>query len=156
LEEKLSKMLLSNNNISQVFLVKIISQTESTTIILALCCSYLYDELNNSYQIIGCYELDCNKIVNFNYSDKIQVWNDKKYCFQVGIDLGWDIKNTKAIVVGSNSWDEGPDCELCNNHCVARYMCYRHEEPMERCHWKETPLQVIVNVEEKTVGWIYL
>jgi hypothetical protein len=35
LEEKLSKNLLSNNNISEASLVKIISQTELTTTILA-------------------------------------------------------------------------------------------------------------------------
>jgi hypothetical protein len=96
LEEKLSKCLLSNNiNISEASLVKIISQTESTTTILAPCSSYLYNELNNSYQIIGPYELDCSEIVNFNYTDKIQVWHNDKCCFQVPIDSGWDIKYTK-------------------------------------------------------------
>jgi hypothetical protein len=152
LEEKISKRLLSNNiNLSEASLVKIISQTESTTIILTPCSSYLYDELNNSYQIIGPYELDCCEIVDFNYTDKIQVWHNDESYFQVGIDSGWDIKNTKEIVVGGDTWDEGPDCGLCNNHCAARYRCYRHEEPMERCHWKEVPLQVVVNGEERTV-----
>jgi hypothetical protein len=99
LEEKLSKRLLSNNiNLSEASLVKIISQTESTTI-LAPRSSYLYDELNNSYQIIGPYELDCSEIVYFKYTDKIQVWHNDMCCFQVGIDSGWNIKNTKEIVV---------------------------------------------------------
>jgi hypothetical protein len=62
-----------------------------------------------------------------------------------------NIKDTKELVIGGDTWDEGPDCGPCNNHCAARYRCYRHEEPMERCHWKETPLQVIVNGEERTV-----
>jgi hypothetical protein len=74
LEEKLLKRLLSNNiNISEASLVKIISQTKSTTTILAPCSSYLHDELNSSYQIIGPYELDCSKIVYFKYTDKILV-----------------------------------------------------------------------------------
>jgi hypothetical protein len=104
LEEKLSKRLLSNNiNISEASLVKIISQTKSTTTILAPCSSYLYDELNNSYQIIGPYEMDCSEIVNFNYTDKIQVWHNDKCCFQVGIDSGWDIKDTKDMVVGGDT-----------------------------------------------------
>jgi hypothetical protein len=54
-------------------------------------------------------------------------------------------------VIGGDTWDEGLDCGPCNNHCAARYRCYRHEEAMERCHWKKTPLQVIVNGEERTV-----
>jgi hypothetical protein len=54
-------------------------------------------------------------------------------------------------VVDGDTWDKNLDCGLCNNHCAARYRCYRHEEPMERCNWKETPLQVIVNGEEKTI-----
>jgi hypothetical protein len=145
LEEKLSKKILSNNNFSEAFLVKRISQPESTTTILAPCSSYLYHELNNSYQIICPYELDCSEIVNFNYTDKIQVWHNDKCCFQVGIDSGWDIKDTTEIVIGGDTWNEGPDCGPCNNHCAARYRCYRHEELMERCHWKETPLQVVVN-----------
>jgi hypothetical protein len=95
--------------------------------------------------------LDCSEIVNFNYTDKIQVWHNDKCCFQVPIDLGWDIKDTKELVIGDDTWDEGPDCGLCNNGCAARYRCYIHEEPIERCHWKETPLQMIVNGEERTV-----
>jgi hypothetical protein len=45
LEVKSSKRLLSNNNISEASLVKIVSQTKSTTTILAPCNFYLYDEL---------------------------------------------------------------------------------------------------------------
>jgi hypothetical protein len=95
--------------------------------------------------------LDCSEIINFNYTDKIQVWHNDNCCFQVGINSGWDIKNTKAIMVGGNFLDENFDCGLCNNYCAVRYRCYKHEEPMERCYWKETPLQVIVSGEEKTV-----
>jgi hypothetical protein len=82
LEETSSKRLLLNS-LSEASLVKIISQTNTTTI-LAPCSSFIYDELNNSYHLVCPYKLGCN-IINLNYIDKIQVLHNDKCCFDVGI-----------------------------------------------------------------------
>jgi hypothetical protein len=69
------KKRMSNNNISDFNLVKIIGQTENTTTFMAPCSSQLFDELGNIYQIIGPYVLSCSEPIEFNYTDLIQVWH---------------------------------------------------------------------------------
>jgi hypothetical protein len=144
---------LSNNG-SKVDLVKIISQTENSTSLLAPCNSLLFDELNNTYRIVGPYVLDCSDPIQFNYTDHIQLWENHRCCYKPGIPGQWGRKDSIELIVdGSDIFAEaisGDKC-LCKQRCIARYKCIRHTEYLEKCFWKEIPLQIWVIEQEVTI-----
>jgi hypothetical protein len=52
------------------------------------CDSVAYDELNNTYQFICTYNLSCEDYIDFNYTDRIELWHNDKCWRDIDFDSG--------------------------------------------------------------------
>jgi hypothetical protein len=121
---------------------------------LAPCNSQLFDELRNIYQIIGPYALSCSDPIEFNYTDHIQKWHKYLCGKDPSVDKGWEkVDSVEKVVGGSDLYKAFVANDGCGYRqwCKARYRCWRHKQLLQRCHWQETSLQVMVNNQTKEV-----
>jgi hypothetical protein len=105
-----------------------------------------YNKLNNTYQFIGPYNLSCEGYIGFNYTNRIELWHNDKCCKGIDFDLGWkNTKDAQELILGGEDLKQKVHCFTCYDRCAARYKCRRHKVSMQRCHYLETELKVIIN-----------
>jgi hypothetical protein len=135
--------------------VQIMSQDDNGMTLLMPCDSVARDEFNHTYQFKGPFELVCSDYIDFDYLDLVEVWHNDKCCFDVEWEKAWNDKsiNKSDKIQGGKDWKaRQAGCGTCWNRCAARYRCTRHKVSMQRCHYQETSLSVIIdNIEREYI-----
>jgi hypothetical protein len=129
-----SKHRLRNddNNNNSYNSLQIINQNNDSITILTPYNSVAYDELNNTYQFIGPYNLSCKDYIDFNYTDRIELWHNNKCCKDINFDSGREhTKDTPELILGGNDFKQKVHCFTCYDRCAARYKCHRHKVSMQ-------------------------
>jgi hypothetical protein len=151
-----------NNNLNRtlkesllnISLIKIISMDNSSLSFKSDCNTNLYDELNNTYQITGPFQLVCGEEREFNYTDSIKVWHTDKCCYKASIPNEWKILESEEMIVKGKDFTEKDKCGPCRNFFSSRYKMSFHKEKLQLCHWEEVRLVVNVNGEVSSIGGI--
>jgi hypothetical protein len=115
------------------------------------CNTNLYDELNNTYQITGLFQLVCGEEREFNYTDNIKVWHTSKCCYKASIPGEWSISESEKVIVKGKDFTKKDKCGPCRNFCSNRYKMSFHREKLQLCHWEEVPLVVNINGEMMSI-----
>jgi hypothetical protein len=133
-------------------LIRIISVDNSSLIFKSDCNTNFYDELNNTYQITGSFQLICGEEREFNYTDSVEVWHTGKCCYKASIPDEWLISDSEEIIIKGKDFTEKDKCAFCRNFCNNRYKILQHKEKLQLCHWEEIPLIVNVNGEVLSIS----
>jgi hypothetical protein len=75
------------------------STTNSSLTFSSNCDSDLYNELNNTYQIICSYQLICGEEKEFNYTDGIKIWHKDKWCYKATVPNEWKMSKSEEILI---------------------------------------------------------
>jgi hypothetical protein len=119
------------------------------------CDSIEVDELGHTYNFSGPYYLDCGEEwINFNHTDTVEVYHNDRCCNFKNADSGWEnakIDTVEKVQKGRDYKVSQIGCGPCKNWAKARCRCTRRKQSLQRCHYNETPLKVVIDNQEVKV-----